>query len=508
MCMSRAMFKMAILTIAFFSLTACEDDFNEVGGSIVDSDNFDALLYEGAVLDAHSEKIQSVQSNGLSSYALGVYEDAKYGKATANVLAQLKLSTENPSFGVNPQLDSVVLTLPYYATLTAQNFDEREYELDSVYGDTPIKLSIFRSGYFLRAFDPNDDYNPQAYYSDQGEKFEQNLEGDPIFSTNYFKPSNEELTLFVPDNPSETTDTTKVSPRLRVKLPVDMFEELIIENEGSDKLLTNANFKNFFRGLYFKTELIDNTGVMSLLRFSAEDAGVTLHYRSEFEDVNGDLKENNNTYKLNFGDQIVNVFDTDYDQLPAQDDNLYVKGGEGSMAVIDLFTDQGQLDSLREKEWLVNEANLKFYVNDNAIPSNQRQPERVFIYDIKNQSVVKDYVLNAGEKENDVLNSRTVHLGRLSTDGNGDDYYKIRITNYVNDIINNDSTNTKLGLVASQNVNIKTQSKVDVGNDDDVIKSVPTSEVLAPNGTVLYGTNGPSGKALKLEIYYTKSKSN
>lgn len=503
---NRLIIKTAILTIAFFSLAACEDDFNDVGSSIVDNNNFDALLYDNTVLNAHSEKIESVQSNGLSSYALGIYEDAKYGKTTANVLTQLKLSKENPSFGVNPELDSVVLTLPYFATVKEQTFNSKTYKLDSVYGNTSIKLSIFRSNYFLRAFDPNDDFKPQAYYSDQGDQFEQNLEGTPIYTTNSFNPSPDEITLPKYNNQTEETDTTRVSPRLRVKLPMEMFQDLIIDNEGSDKLLTNANFQNFFRGIYFKTELMENKGVMSLLRFNAEDAGITLYYRSEFEDVDGETVQNHNTFQLNFGDQIVNVFDTEYDQLPAQDGNLYLKGGEGSMAVFNLFTDQNQLDSLRDVGWLINEANLKLYVNKNELPQNQNQPERLFIYDIKNKIILKDYVLDGDVKENDVVNSRLVHLGRLSTDKNGNQYYKIRVTNYVNDIINNDSTNTKLGVVVSQNVNINTQSKVDVGNDD--VSTIPTSEVVAPNGTVIYGTNGPMDKALKLDIYYTESKSN
>src|SRR5699024_1223382 len=127
--------------------------------------------------------------------------------------------------------------------------------------------------------------------------------------------------------------------------------------------------------------------------------------------------------------------DTEYKQLPPQDDNLYVKGGQGSMAVIELFTDQAQLDSLRQTDWLINEANLTFYVNENALPPNQDNPERLFIYDLNNNNVLKDYVLDGTSNSSDVVNSRTVHLGRLSKDENGNAYYKIRITNYINDII-------------------------------------------------------------------------
>ena len=496
--------KLAIITIAFFSLTACNDDFSDVGSSIVDDNNFEALQYDNAALEAHSVKIKRVQSNELSSYALGVYNDAKYGQTTASVLTQLQLSDVDPSFGVNPVLDSVVLVVPYYSTIASQTYYDKTYELDSVFGDSPIKLSIYRSDYYLRDNDPSNNYEAQAYYSDQADLFEQHMANTPIYANSSFKPSANEIVLVEPSEENEgEMDTTRLSPRLRIKLPVSKFKNWIIDKAGSTELLTNENFKNYFRGLYFKADAIGGEGVLSLLNFNADDAGITLYYRTEYETESGESSLNNATYELNFSGQTVNVFTTDYQQLPAQDQNLYVKGGQGSMAVIDLFTDEAQLDSLRQTDWLINEANLKFYVNQDALPAGYESPERVFIYDIANGLPLKDYYMDGGVKENDVLNSRTVHLGRLSTDENGNPYYKVRITNYVNDIINNDSTNTKLGLVISQNVNIDELTKVQVDGNDS-ISVVPRSEVIARDGTVLYGPEAPSVLALKLEIYYTK----
>ena len=103
------------------------------------------------------------------------------------------------------------------------------------------------------------------------------------------------------------------------------------------------------------------------------------------------------------------------------------------MAVIDLFTNEVQLDSIREQGWLVNEANLKFYV-DESVPNNQKQPLRLFIYDINNNSVVSDYTFDASTNENNPLVSRLIHLGPLSEDDNGNRFYKIRVTGLVNNI--------------------------------------------------------------------------
>lgn len=495
--------KMAILTVAFFSLIACDNDYKEIGDGLVDDNNFESLRYNQTSLAAHSEKIESVQSNHLSSYALGVYKDPKYGKTSANILTQLKLSRVDPSFGDNPELDSVVLVVPYFSTVKSQDYQSKEYELDSIFGDDPIELSVYQSNYYLRQYDPNDDYDDQAYYSDDIEKFEQNLEDAPLFTTASFKPSNKEMVLPEAGKDSTEADTSKVSPGMRIKLSKSRFEELILDNEDSDRLASNENFQEYFRGLYFKVNPVDDSGFYGLLNFRSDGAGIIMYYHNEKEDSEGETTTQHQRYLLQFGNQIVNVFDTDYDELPADPNNLYVKGGEGSMAVIDLFTDQQQLDSLKETDWLINEANLTFYVNEDELPGNQENPQRVFIYDIENKKVLKDYSLDPTQNDNDVLNSRTGHLGRLSKTDQGQLYYKVRITSYVNDIINNDSTNTKLGLVVSQNVNIDDMAETEL--DSLGTTEIPNSEVLAPQGTVFYGPSSTTeDKALQLEIYYTK----
>src|SRR5690625_2102696 len=122
--------RLTILAAVVFSLIACNDDFNDIGSSIVDHSNFDALLYDQTSLTAHSDKITKIKTNNLSSYALGVYNDPMYGKTTSNVLTQLALSRENPSFGDDPELDSVVLVVPYFSTVKGQDQFRREYDLE------------------------------------------------------------------------------------------------------------------------------------------------------------------------------------------------------------------------------------------------------------------------------------------------------------------------------------------------------------------------------------------
>ena len=83
-----------------------------------------------------------------------------------------------------------------------------------------------------------------------------------------------------------------------------------------------------------------------------------------------------------------------------------------------------------------------------------------------------------------------------------------KITNYVRNLVKNDSTNVRLGLSVTENINNVGLSKLRTPNSN--LSSAPTMSVQSPLGTVLYGTNIPGAqtqeykKRLKLEIYYTK----
>lgn len=492
----------AILTVAAFSIVSCEDDYSEVGASIVDNNNFNALKFDETALSASSEKLTRVQTNNLPSYAFGIYNDPVYGKSEANIQTQLRLLQLDPDFGTNPIVDSVVLSIPYYSTITERTAESTTYKLDSVYGSTPIRFSLYESNYFLRSLDPNDEYNPQAYYSDQGDVFEQHLGLEPLYTSENFYPSSGEIRYNEVSNDT-TSKLKKVSPRLRVKLPNDFFQNKIINQQGTSNLVSNSNFQDYLRGLYFKAEATQgNLGVYNLFDFAAhskkgfsadEDANITIYYHADLQDVSV-----NKVYYLAFGSNTVNVFKSEFDEVP-DDTNLYLKGGQGSMAEIDLFTDQQQLDSIREQGWLINEANLIFRVNKQDVPEGKNDPYTLFIYDLKNNSIVKDYSISQK-----LYSSTTAHTQPLEYEDNDDRYYKIRLTSYVNDIISADSTNTKLGVVISLNPAVTSLSKAEA-LDDEIITTVPTPEVLSPQGTVIYGPETlNTTKRLKLNIYYTK----
>lgn len=505
------MLKAISLSVVILSFFACENDVSEIGSGMVDNNNFNNLLYSETSISAISKKIEKVQTNGQSSLNMGVYKDPVFGVTKTDFISQLTLSKTNPSFGDEPIVDSVVLTLPYFSTPTGiDDNGENVYKLDSVYkfGLGQINFSVYRTNYFLRSEDPDNDFKPQVYYSNQYDLFNQQKESQPLAQVTNFTPSAVRKVIY--QIKEGELDTVSKTPRLRVHLSKEYFQQHIIEKEGSNELLSNDNFQNYFRGIHIQAEkLTSNDGVLSLFDLSSEDAGITIYYNVETKPAGGAPQNSDDKYlksfQMKFSGNMFNVENTEEQSIP-QDDKLYLKGGQGAMAIIDVFQDEEELANLRSKDWLINEANLTFYVDESQVAADEAtQPKRLFLYDVNNNAVLYDYSMDPTANKAFPIASRIIHLEPLSKTKEGLRKYKLRLTAYVNDILKKDSTNTKLGLVVSQNVNVSTMSEVALEGNEEAIK-IPSATVLSRQGTVLYGTEASEEKRLKLDIYYTEAK--
>jgi len=525
-----------ILAALMTSFIACDKDFVSLDSDISGQNNF-GVADEPYEVIAYNNKLnatQPVQTNGLPANLFGYYKDLVYGSTTANVVTQLAPTLSDPSFPEDVRLDSVVMTIPYFSTSTGIDGLETLYELDSIYGNSPINFKVYENNYFLRSFDPNSEFNmPQKYYSDRSLSASSqiplaSLQGTVLKAVDSFKPSNKEIKLV------KGEDSTRIAPAMRFKMDTTYWKNKIILKEGEPELSNLNNFQNYFRGIYFEAEAIEGNGSMMLLNFGASNANITLHYSSP--PVGTDTERVEGSYRLNFSGNRANFFDNDFMlNVPegnpnTGDEKLYLKGGQGSMAIINLFggtdldEDPGTMTAFEQfkndyvetdatgkfvkAKRLVNEANLVFYVDQSQTLG--QEPDRIYIYDIKNQTTLFDYAFDASDNvsPND---SKINHLGKLQRVGDDDNSqgvkYKIKITEHIKDLLLRDSTNVSLGLAVSINVNVEgstAQRSVLTGAGASV-KTIPVSAILSPKGTVLYGNNtSDESKKLHLEIFYTE----
>ena len=522
------LFQITAITAVIFGFIGCDEEFTEVGGEIINNPS-NVELREVDV-NAYSQVVNSIQTNNLANSILGVNNNPVYGESTASIVTQLILSSVNPEFGENVQLDSVVMTIPYFSTEIQNSVDDEIlYELDSIYGNESFKLSIYETSYFLNDLDPEAGFEQrQKYFSDQQDIVEQNIVGEALLVDEDFKPSNAAYTSYEVDADG-VIDTIVSPPAMRVHLPVDYFQERIIAKEGSSDLLNNNNFKNYLRSLLIKAESNSSGGSQILLNFADQTSAskISLYFKrdSEVEDEPGQVRgsfilnltgNNNslvnrfNTFAGEFPEDITQAINAQTSETGAE--NLYLKAEEGSMAVIELFPNAEELEALRDEELLINEADLTFYVNE-SIANGGDQPRRLYLYDLTNNTFLADYALDITYSVANPDASITNFSEVVAEDESGK-FYKIRITNHVSNIINNDAENVKLGLVIVPNIN----SAVERGPQGsfggsimsatrempELIDQIPAVNNLAPTGTVLHGNrSNDNDKRLNLKIYYT-----
>ena len=521
-------FAIIIFLTGFF--IACDKDYVSLDSDIINNDNAihfnsDAMKFDVVTFN---KKLDPVQTNNLPINLLGIYNNPLYGATVGNVVTKLTPSSYSPTFGENVVLDSVILTIPYFSTSLETNEDgDSTYKLDSVFGTAPIKLSIYENNYFLRDYDPNSEIGTaQKYYANGSTGSDiispTQLEGRFLMDTTDFFPSNAEIKLF-----DSIGTITRLTPSLRLRMDKAYWQEKILDKEGEPELSNANNFNNYFRGIYFKAEAIGLEGNAALMNFSNTNANITMYYtRDSSSEVGARVS---NTYTLTFTDKTVNFLsDLDY-QIPTGDETqgdekLYLKGAQGALAVIDLFNgtiqdpdtglDVSQLEYFKSKKgkWLINEANIVFYVDQTTV-DGIHEPDRLYLYNLEEGTPLVDYYSDA---ENNIapVNSKINHLGRLERvddelDGKGI-RYKMKITRHINNILLNDSTNVKLGLAVCANVNIEGfNTQPSILTTDELVNKVPISSIVTPEGTVLYGNNTAiDEKKVYLEIYYTESKNN
>jgi len=347
----------------------------------------------------------------------------------------------------------------------------------------------------------------------------------------------------------------RLAPGIYLTLNKTFFKNRILE-AGSANLFNNNAFKEYFKGLYFKMEqLPGEEGAMAMLNFS--NAKVNVNYSSIDEGAAAGTVATSKTLVLNLGtnsgSNSVSLQDYSYsgaynsglnasatNPTFGSDSKLYLKGGKGSVVYLDVFGSadilkpvNGQLvaganqipdelDQLRLKGWLINEAYLELYIDKTAMAgANQLEAERLYLFDATNQKALVDYTFDATTNSNTKYN-KLIFGGIIERDNTADKKgikYKIRITQHINNLINstdaNLNKNVRLGLTVTENINYSNsyyyKNPLSLNNPimgtNDVVEYFPVASIMEQQGVVLHGTNPSTedaSKKLKLVIHYTK----
>ena len=430
------------------------------------------------------------------------------------------LNVDTDSDGIS-DLDDEDNTV-FYSTENSQ------YRVDSIYGNrlSNLNLKVNELTYYLSNLDPDNNFETSLKYFSSDDFLSQGFSGKTLFDDQFQLDFNEIRLNYKTDDPKtddidETkTIETRLTPRLRIPLDIEFFQSKIIDKEGSRNFSNQLDFSNYLRGIIVQiTDSSDD--IYLLLNFS--NALIRINY--EFDRYNNNLTDSDLSDDFVYKDYNSFIIETNgitFNNFKKSTNNnikdgdkskIYLKGGLGHIAKIRLFEsdlnkNSTLLDSIRNNNWLINEANLVFYVDQEEILNwdNEELADRIFLFDMDNSSVILDYDIDNSTQS---LNNRNKYFygGILEYDDNGIPYrYKFRITEYLRELLKNDDfENSDLGLSLTSDILNKQFCSAILKNDSEKI-NIPVASVLNPMGTILVGTNPKIEnleKKLKLEIFYT-----
>lgn len=379
---------------------------------------------------------------------LGAIEDPVFGKTIASFSSQIRMSTENVSFGIDPILDSVVLMLRYSniygETNSIQNV--KVYELDE-----------------LLSYD-------SAYYSNH------NVKHYPVLLADR---------SFVPDlKDSVKIYTSKVAPHLRInlsKLTSYFGNKLLYAPENI--LLSNTNFIKFVKGLYLESSPVSANG--GLVSFDMNNSLTKMVVYFKNHDSTGKIVDSL-TYDFVISSSCArfNTFNHDHYADASPEFKAQVLNHDTTQGKNLLFL-QG-LSGVRIKFKLPN---IKNYIKSNKIAVNN-----AFLI-LKNFET--DTTLAPPPTITLVKVDSSGKMGYVIDDSEGSAYfggtymsgsrtYQFRITRYIQQILSGASKNYDLYLMV---------------ND-------PASNVLVPNRMIGIGTSPgnatPKSSRYQLQLVFTK----
>ncbi|MCK4561566.1 MAG: DUF4270 domain-containing protein [Flavobacteriaceae bacterium] len=527
-----------IVLILLFGIISCEKDFEDIAIDLVGNNKFTVgkEIVEVIAYNVSIEK-ERVDNNNFDKQPLsllGVNSNDDFGYLKATLISQLSLPITGVDFGDNPIIDLVVLDIPYLVkdtivikeiTVDNDTIYETVKSLDSIYGNREIEynITVNELGTFLNVLDPLDPTKGQEYYSDRDYQLK-----DQIYSDN-FKPNVNDTVLYVNRNflyPSDTMniDTikgTNLVPSIKLILDSNFFKTRFVDHDDSSDFSSNANFRQYFRGLHIDPNGADG----SLMNLNISGAKTTIYYTNE------EIKDEGDDEDLNFNgvkgeDQIVvkikqamhfalvgvksNKYERDYTSgtinsaLLAPDvingeEKLYVQGAAGSEIILDLFPEDklAELEELRDKNWLINDAILTFYIDG----IQEEVPQQLLLYNYAYNSYITD--MNSLLFGPDVFGGKLEYKRELILGSTPPRYkdvpekYTFRITKYISELLDTDNPKapTKLGL----------KNYVNTDAPINVLDTLVKPYNWIPKGVILNG-NLPenSEKRIKLEIFYSK----
>lgn len=386
-------FPQCVLAVLFIMAVACTKQPDEVGTNIQPGSELLTFHYDTTLdITAYAVREDSIRTDETSQSLLGSYWDPMFGITRAAMFTQLRLSSSGHSFGTNPVIDSIVMSLAF----------------SGVYGDSSALQTI--TVYELT--DTLDADN--AYYSNQLKAHSSVVLGTRTFIA---RPTD-----------SVTIDTVTYAPHFKMAITDEDFKKKILD-ASEDALSSNDNFTSYIKGIMIDADAPAAPSLGSIMYIDVESSLTYMKIYYHNDDDTADV------FQLDIDADCAryNYFDhNDYleaDPLLRQQiidknttlgtDNLYVQAMGGIRT--DIKIDTGMISTLRNKGYTINEARL--LVTNLDPDSKYSPPEKLVLVQVEADSTIT-YL-------DDQYEGDTYFGGSYLNNGT----YSFRISHYIQNLI-------------------------------------------------------------------------
>lgn len=520
-----------VLLLVLAGVISCEKDFTDINSGVVSNTKFttnDTIL-EVLVSNAPIDNVKADGLELLSSpyfglqgqYLLGTYINDEYEKIEASIVSQISIdpeleivSYENPdNLAYETTIDTAFLRLPYHSTLVS-NTDRPVYTLDSIVGnqELPFTLNIYELDTYLNTLNPEDPTKTNSFFSDatyQTKSTPLTIEEDMDF-----KPNPNDTLVIVKRRNSlgaiHQTDTIRYTssaaseiglPMAIIPLDETFVKETFLDNYGTSNFDSQNTFNNFFRGIVIEAkEKVHDSGEEggSLIAFNLRSSAtaalnplIEVYYTNTFFKANSTEIDTviTKTHTFQLGGIINSKYAVNNKVYPANNE-VKIQGAAGSEANVEIL--QGnQISVLKNKEWLINDATLTFYINQSS--DTVTAPNRLHLYKRGVSATGKPILSHV----KDSYSESATFGGNLVKENSKKDNYVFKITDYVSDLLSGET-----------NYNPTLRLKVFNNTDAQIADTTYTRYNWNPKSvSILNGDESLNGaRRAQLKISYSKKK--
>lgn len=242
--MNLAVRRFLLFFFSIATLASC-DDPTEIGIDLQDENQIGTNFTDTITINTGTVLLpDSILSFKIAPAQVGILADPVLGTVKATTYTEVALSGTDVTFGENPQVDSMVLTLDY----------------SFIYGNKtePLKINLFR---LTEGFQEKASYFTTSTLA---------KEGTPLASTTLVPLLYEKKKQF-------DVDSTAAKRLVKIRLPQSLINEFVAQS-GQAPLKSQSNFEAFFKGLAIAPEG-DPASILAL-NLAADSSKIVVHYKN------------------------------------------------------------------------------------------------------------------------------------------------------------------------------------------------------------------------------------